>query len=258
MDDAHIFCARDQLESEIESLLKFVSRVYTDVFDFDYSFELSTRPKKFMGDKKDWDFSEKVLEKVLKKSKIKYKVKKGEGAFYGPKIDVHIRDSLGRNWQLATIQLDMNMPKRFDIVYTGKDNKNYRPLVIHRAIFGSLERFVGVLLEHTNGRLPTWLSPIQVRVLSFTDRQAKYAGELVKKLEKQIPDLRIDTDFRSTTIPSKVKDAELMRISYIIVVGDKEQKSKTMAVRTGGGKVKFGVKPDVFIKNLQKEINDKA
>jgi len=155
-DDAHIFCTKEQIGKEIENMIEMIKTIYKDTFGFKYSFELSTRPKKFMGEKKDWDDSEKILESVLKKSKVKYKINKGDGAFYGPKIDLHIKDSLDREWQCSTIQLDMQMPKRFQLVYTGEDNKEHTPFVIHRAILGSFERFIGVLIEHLSGNLPLW------------------------------------------------------------------------------------------------------
>jgi threonyl-tRNA synthetase len=257
MDDAHIFCTREQIESEIESLFKLVKIIYKKTFKFEYNVELSTRPKKFMGEKKDWEFSEKALEKALKKSKIKYKLNKGEGAFYGPKIDVIIKDSLERKWQVATIQLDMQMPQRFGLTFTDKSNNEKTPMVIHRAIFGSLERFVGILLEHTRGRLPTWLAPVQVRVLSFTDRNSKYGKKVIKELREGISDLRIDSDFRATTLPSKVKDAELMKVPYIIVVGDKEEKGKKVALRIRGNKKIKSMKVKEFVKSLKKEISER-
>src|SRR3989338_5489998 len=163
-DDTHIFCTLDQLESEISGILDLIKVIYTDTFKFKkIEVKLSTRPDKFMGDKSDWDKAEEALEKVLKKAKMKYEIKKGEGAFYGPKIDFDIEDSLNRKWQCSTIQLDMQLPKRFELEYTGEDNKKHTPLVIHRAVFGSLERFIGILLEHLNGNLPVWLSPVQCR-----------------------------------------------------------------------------------------------
>ena len=257
MDDAHIFCSKEQIESEISNLFKIVKIIYKDTFNFPYTVELSTRPNKFMGDKKEWDFAEEALSNALKKSKIKYKVNKGDGAFYGPKIDVHIKDSLDRSWQVATIQLDMQMPQRFELKYTDKDNKEKTPMVIHRAIFGSLERFIGILLEHTRGRLPTWLAPIQVRILSFTDRNLKYGKKVIKELKEDTPELRIDADFRATTLQSKVKDAELMKIPYIIVVGDKEEKTKRVALRIRGDKKIKSLKIDKFAKNLKEEIEGK-
>lgn len=254
-DDAHIFCTKDQIESEIIDLLDIVKTVYK-IFDFEYSFEFSTRPERYMGDIKDWDHVEKILEKILKKSKVKFKINKGEGTFYGPKIDIHIKDSLGREWQCATIQLDMQMPRRFELTYVGEDNKEHTPFVIHRTIIGTLERFIGVLLEHTNGNLPLWLSPRQVRVINFTDRNTKAAEKFVSYLKEQIPDIRIETDFESDTVQSKIRNAELLKTNYTIVIGDKEEKSKTLAVRPRGGKPKFGVKKEKFIEDLKKELGE--
>ncbi len=256
-DDAHIFCTKEQIQSEIEDLLKIIKIIYKDAFNFEYSFELSTRPDKFMGDAKEWDYAEKILEEALKKSKVKYKVNKNDGAFYGPKIDLHIKDSLGRNWQCSTIQLDMQMPKRFELTYTGEDGKSYTPFVIHRTILGSIERFIGVLLEHLNGFLPLWLSPIQARIINFTDRNIKSAEKTLRELKEEIPNLRIDSDFRNTTVSDKIRDASLQKIPYVIVIGDKEEKSKTLAVRTRDGKVKYGVKVKDFIEELKDLIEKK-
>ncbi len=255
-DDAHIYCTDAQLESEIKGVMDLVDVLYSP-FGFKYKVEFSTRPEKRIGSGTMWNKAEKALKNVLDKAKIKYKVNKGDGAFYGPKIDFNLEDSLGRIWQCGTIQVDFSMPERFDLEYTDKDNNKKRPIMVHRALYGSLERFIGILLEHTNGRLPTWLAPIQVRVISFTDRQKKYADKIAKQMQKEMPDLRIETDLRQTTVSSKVKDAELNRIPYIIVVGDKEEKAKTMAVRTQGSKIKFGVKLDSFIKSLKKEIQER-
>lgn len=252
-DDAHIFCTEKQLEGEIFRIMDLIDFVYSK-FRFNYRIELSTRPEKRIGDDKIWDKAEKALKKVLDKKKVKYKINKGEGAFYGPKIDFHLKDSLGREWQCATIQLDFSMPERFELEYRDKDNKRKRPVMLHRVIYGALERFIGILLEHTNGRLPTWLSPIQVRVLSFTDRNLKYAEKVIKQLKEKIPDLRIDSDFNQTTVSSKVKSAEVMRIPYIIVIGDKEEKEKTLAVRIRGDKKIKSFRIEEFIKKLKKEI----
>jgi len=251
-DDAHIFCTEEQLEEEVIAIIDLIDFFYKKFkIDFDH-IELSTRPEKRIGSDKDWDKAEKLLESVLKKKKMKYKINKGDGAFYGPKIDFHVKDSLGRTWQLSTIQLDFSMPERFELEYIDKDNTRKRPVMLHRVIYGALERFIGVYLEHTNGRLPTWLAPIQVRVLSFTNRSDKYARQVIKKLS-EIEGLRIDSDLRDVPIPGKVKDAELMRISYIVVVGDKEEKEKTIAVRRGG-KIK-AFKIDGFVKQIKEEID---
>lgn len=254
-DDAHIYCSEEQLESEIKGIINLVDKFYKK-FKLPYHLELSTRPEKRIGEDKLWDKAEKVLETVLKKAKIKYKLNKGEGAFYGPKIDFHIRDSLDRTWQCGTIQLDFAMPERFNLTYMDKDNREKRPVMLHRTIYGSLERFIAILLEHTNGNLPTWLSPIQVRVINFTDRNTKSCTDFIKKIGKEIPNIRLDTDFRSITVNNKIRDAEIQRISYIIVIGDKEQKSKTIAVRKNG-KVKLKVKIDKFIKDIKQEIEER-
>ncbi len=256
-DDAHIFCTEKQLEDEVVRIMELVDKFYK-MFKLPYHVELSTRPEKRIGSDKMWDKAEKSLEKVLKREKVKYKVNKGDGAFYGPKIDYHIKDSLGRTWQLATIQLDFSMPERFQLEYTDKDNKRKKPIMLHRVIYGAVERFIGILLEHTNGRLPVWLAPIQVRVLSFTDRNKKYAEKVIKKLGEEVPGLRLDADFRSTTINQKVKEAELMRIPWTITVGDKEEKSKEVAVREKGKKKIKKMKVGKFISDLKKEIEEKG
>lgn len=252
-DDAHIFCTESQLEGEIKRLIDLMKRVY-DKFGFEYKIELSTRPKKRIGSDKIWDKAEKELENVLKKNKLKYKLNEGEGAFYGPKIDFHVKDSLNRTWQLGTIQLDFSMPERFELEYTDRDNKKKCPVMIHRTIFGSLERFIGILLEHTNGRLPLWLSPIQVRILSLTEKNVSHSKKIIKQLVEKIPNLRIDADFRNITVQGKVKDSEIMRIPYIIVIGNKEEKEETLAVREKGSKKIKSIKIDDFAKQLKEEI----
>src|SRR3990167_8599138 len=253
-DDAHIFCTREQIEQEINSILEIIKIIYKDTFGFSYRMELSTRPDKFMGEKKDWDISERSLESVLKNKKINYKVNKGDGAFYGPKIDLHVKDSLGREWQCSTIQLDMQMPSRFGVVYTDKNNKIQTPIVIHRAVFGSLERFIGILLEHLNGNLPVWLSPVQMRAMSFTDRNRKAVEKFVGEIKEEIPGLRIDADLESSQVSEKVRNAEIQKIPYIIVIGDKEEEANTLAVRERGQKVKFGVKTSEFVKDVREKI----
>ncbi|PIN90227.1 threonine--tRNA ligase [Candidatus Pacearchaeota archaeon CG10_big_fil_rev_8_21_14_0_10_34_76] len=255
-DDAHIFCTKEQIGDEIAHMLEMIKTVYKDTFGFNYSFELSTRPEKFMGEKKDWDSAEKVLEDVLKKSKAKFKINKGDGAFYGPKIDIHIKDSLGREWQCATIQLDMQMPKRFELSYIGADGKEHTPFVIHRTILGSLERFIGVLLEHLNGVLPLWLSPRQIKVISFTDRNQKACENFVAELKKEIPGIRVKEDYESETVQAKIRNAELMKTNYVVVIGDKEESSKTISVRPHGEKPKFNVNVSNFIEDLKKELSE--
>jgi threonyl-tRNA synthetase len=257
-DDAHIFCANSkQVKEEVSKVINLINYFYKKFgLEFDHV-ELSTRPEKRIGSEKDWDMAEKILEEILKESKMTYKINKGDGAFYGPKIDFHVKDSLGRTWQLSTVQLDFALPERFELEYTDKDNKKKRPIMLHRVIYGSLERFIGILLEHTNGRLSTWLSPIQVRVLSFTDRNENYGKEIIEELKKNIPELRIEEDFSQRTIQSKVKDAELMKVPYIIVVGDKEEENKEIAVRIKGDKKIEKMNVEKFIKKVNEEIKER-
>ncbi len=256
-DDAHIFCTEKQMEEELIGVIELVDFIYKK-FNLTYRMELSTRPEKRIGSDKIWDKAEKVLEKVLKKKKANFKINKGDGAFYGPKIDFHIKDSLGREWQCATLQLDFSMPERFQLKYTDKDNKKKRPIMLHRTVFGSLERFVGILIEHYKGRLPTWLAPIQVRVLSFTDKNEKYAKDVIQKLGETVSNLRIDADFTQRTVQSKVKDAEIMRVPYIIVVGGKEEKDKSLAVRIKGNKKIESMQIDDFVEKVRKEIEERS
>lgn len=254
-DDAHIFCREDQVEDELKNVIDLILHMYS-VFGFDdVHIELSTRPANSMGSDEIWESAESTLKKVLEDRKIKYKLNPGDGAFYGPKIDFHIKDSLGRNWQCGTLQLDFQMPERFDLKYKGKDNKDHRPVMLHRVAYGSLERFLGILIEHYAGSFPAWLSPVQVRILSFTDRNIKAAEEIVKRLREE--NIRVDSDFNSETVEYKVRNAEMQKIPVIITIGDKEEKNKTLAVRRRDGKVKFGVKLEDFIKEIKKEIEDK-
>lgn len=255
-DDAHIFCTEKQLEQEIVGVIKLFKLVL-DKFGFKYRFTLSTRSKekkdKYLGNDKIWNLAEGAIKKAAKKLKIKFDESSGEAKFYGPSFDVQIKDSLGREWQCSTIQLDMQLPERFELEYTDKDNKRKRPIMLHRVVYGAIERFIGVLLEHTKGRLPTWLAPVQVKVINFTDRNVKSCEKFVKELEKE--NIRIEKDFRQIPLPGKIRDAEIMRIPYIIVVGDKEEKKKTLAVRIRGSKKIKEMKAEGFIKKIKKEID---
>ena len=254
MDDAHIFAREDQIQEEISKVLELVDKFYS-TFNFKPNFFLATMPDKALGDKKIWDLAEKGLEDALKNNKLKYEIKEKDGAFYGPKIDIHIKDALNRDWQLATIQLDFQMPERFDLSYEGKDGKKHRPVMIHRAIFGSFERFIGMLVEHFAGKFPLWLSPIQIIIMNVNEANLKFANEVYDRLKEN--NIRAELDDRNESIPKKVRDAQLRKIPYSLTIGDKELKNKTLAVRTLDGKVKFNVKADEFIKNILKEINDK-
>jgi threonyl-tRNA synthetase len=256
-DDAHIFCTEEQMEDEIGEIMSLIDKFYKKFnIELDHV-ELSTRPEKRIGEDKIWDKAENTLENVLKKKKMKYKINKGDGAFYGPKIDFHIKDSLGRTWQTATIQLDFAMPERFELEYTDTNNQAKRPVMLHRVIYGSVERFMGILLEHTNGHLPTWLAPIQVRVINFTDRNNRACEKVIEKLKEEIPSLRIDNDFSSSPLSGKIRDAEMMKVPYIIVIGDKEEKEKKIAVRRRGDKKIASESIEMFIKALDEEIKER-
>ncbi len=253
-DDAHIFCNEDQVENEIDKIIGLIDKFYKKFnLQFDHV-ELSTRPEKRMGNEKVWDLAEKALENVLKKKKMSYKINPGEGVFYGPKIDFHVKDSLGRTWQCSTIQLDFQMPERFELKYIDKDNKEKQPIVIHRVIYGSIERFIGILLEHLNGNLPLWLSPVQIRVINFTDRNTKACEKTIKELKEAILNIRIDSDFASVPLSGKIRDAEMQKINYIIVIGDKEEKAKKIAVRQRGSNKISQESIEKFIKQIQQEI----
>jgi len=254
-DDAHIFCTEAQLEDELVGVIKMVDEFYKKFnLEFDHV-ELSTRPEKRIGSDEIWDKAENALENVLKKREIKYQLNEGDGAFYGPKIDFHAKDSQGRTFQLSTIQLDFSTPERFDLSYTDENDEKQRPIMLHRVVYGSIERFLGVLLEATNGRLPTWLSPIQARMINFTDRNTEKAKEVIEKIQKEIPEVRIEEDFSANTVQSKVRNAELMRVPYVLVIGDKEEKAGEIAVRKKG-KVE-NVKVDDFISELKEEIRER-
>jgi len=254
-DDAHIFVEPEKIKGEIKNVIEFVKFIYEKVFGFEFHVELSTKPKDSMGDPKLWDSAEKDLAEALIESGMKYKLNPGDGAFYGPKIDFHIKDALGRTWQCATIQLDFQMPERFELEYVGPDNKMHMPVMIHRAILGSLERFIGILIEHYTGAFPLWLSPVQVRIITVSDKQIDFAKNISEKLLEA--GLRAETDFSNATVEYKIRDSQLQKIPYTITIGDKEVEKKTLAVRGRDGKVKFGVSAEDFVEQMEKEIEEK-
>lgn len=253
-DDAHIYCTEEQAQEEVVNVIKLIEEMYK-AFGLTYDLELSTRPEKSIGTTKMWNFAEATLEKALKKLKKPFKLNPGDGAFYGPKIDFHAKDSLGRTWQCGTIQLDFAMPEKFDLEYDAKDGKKHRPVMIHRTVYGSLERFLGILIEHYAGKFPLWLSPVQVKILPMTDRSNKFSEELKETLEKN--NIRVEIDPRSESMSKKVRDAQKEKVNYMVTIGDKEIQSKNLAIRTREGKVSFNVSIDKFIKDLQKEVLDK-
>jgi len=254
-DDAHIYCRPDQIEDEIKKLIDLAKKIYKQ-FNLPLTFKLATRPDKFMGDPLLWDKAEASLEKALKDSKLKYEVKPKDGAFYGPKIDVHINDALSRDWQVATIQLDFQMPERFKLEYTDKDGSAKRPVMIHRAIFGAFERFIGILIEHYAGAFPLWLSPVQTIVLPINDEVKKYAAQISEGMKKA--GVRVETDSRNLTIGKKIREATMQKIPYQIIIGEKEAKSEKIAVRTREGKDLGQMKLDVFLKKILQEIKNKS
>ncbi|MBD3310561.1 threonine--tRNA ligase [Candidatus Woesearchaeota archaeon] len=254
-DDAHVFCTEDQIEEQIIELIDLVDEVYK-TFGFEYHVELSTKPEKAMGSQALWDKAESTLKKALDRKRMKYQINEGDGAFYGPKIDYHLKDTIGRTWQCGTIQLDFSMPEKFDLTYEGSDNRKHRPVMLHRAIYGSVERFLGILIEHYAGKFPAWLSPVQARILTVADRFNGYAEKLADDMKKQ--GLRVETDFRAESVPKKVREAQLSKVNYILVVGEKEQKAGTVNVRTRDNEVLGEKKTDDFVKDLLKEVEEKA
>ena len=255
-DDSHIFVTENQLEKEIENVVELIGKFYK-TFGFDYRVELSTKPDDSMGSPEVWKKSEDALENALKKKKIKYKINPKDGAFYGPKIDFHIKDSLGRTWQCGTCQVDFMMPERFCANYTGQDGKDYKPVIIHRVIYGSIERFLGILVEHYKGSFPLWLSPIQVMVLPISEKNNKTSEKILEKLKQK--EIRCDIDKRKNTIEYKIRQAEIQKINYMLVIGDKEEKNNTLAIRTRGkNKIDYGVDLEKFIENIKNEIKDKV
>jgi threonyl-tRNA synthetase len=230
-DDAHIFCTPDQIEDEIFACLDYASYLY-DLFGMEARFELSTRPEKKLGTDEEWDFTESALRKALDRRGIDYLVHEGDGAFYGPKIDLHMTDVLGRSWQMGTIQLDSQMPARFELTYMGADNQEHTPYVIHRALLGSLERFIGILIEHYGGEFPFWLAPVQVLVLPVGADHREAAGELAAKVREA--GHRVEVDERDDTVGKRIREAELEKIPYVIVYGDRES-DDSLAIRERHG-----------------------
>lgn len=254
-DDAHIFCTEEQIKDEIIKIINLVDRIYK-VFKLEYNLELSTKPKKHIGTAETWKTAEDSLRAALKEMGVKYKINAGDGAFYGPKIDFHVQDSLGRTWQCATIQLDFAMPEKFDLTYEGKDGKKHRPVMIHRTVLGAIERFIAVILEHYGGKLPLWISPMQVRILTITERNVNFAKEVKAELEAN--GIRVEIDDRPETISKKVRDAQVRKVNYMVTIGDKETDNRTLAIRTLDGKVTHDVKIYSFVNDLLNEIHTYA
>ena len=254
-DDAHIFMTPDQVESEILGVMALIDSFYK-VFGFEYSLELSTRPADSMGTDEQWEMATNALIHALKKNGKPYEINEGDGAFYGPKIDFHLRDSLGRTWQCGTIQLDFQMPERFDLTYTGEDGEKHRPVMVHRVIFGSIERFIAILTEHYAGAFPMWLAPVQAKVLPISDAARDYAQKVTEQL--QASGIRVEIDTRNEKIGYKIREAQLQKIPYMLVVGEKEQQSGTVSVRGRKAGDLGSMTPEAFLARAEEEVASKA
>ncbi|WP_026477061.1 threonine--tRNA ligase [Alkaliphilus transvaalensis] len=254
-DDAHIFMLPEQIKDEIIGVIDFVDHVYK-IFGFKYHIELSTRPEDSMGTDEEWEMAINALKEALEARELPYKINEGDGAFYGPKIDFKLEDCIGRTWQCGTIQLDFQMPQRFDLSYVGADGEKHRPIMIHRVIYGSMERFIGVLIEHFAGKFPTWLSPVQVKVLPITERHLDYAKKLKSKMAAQ--GIRVEVDGRNEKIGYKIREAQLSRVPYMLVLGDKEIEAESVAVRSRDKGELGVVTTDQFIEDILKEIESKT
>lgn len=254
-DDAHIFMTPDQITDEIKGVVRMINEVYT-LFGFKYHVELSTRPDNSMGSDEDWNNATDALRHALDELNIKYVVNEGDGAFYGPKIDFHLEDSIGRTWQCGTIQLDFQLPQRFEMEYVGEDGQKHRPIMVHRVIFGSIERFIGILIEHYAGKFPVWLSPVQVKILPITDRQGEYAKRLYEEMKAQ--GIRAEVDTRNEKIGYKIREAQMERVPYMLVVGEKEAQDHLVAVRRRDKGDVGAVAVGEFIETIRREIAEKT
>ena len=250
-DDAHIFMLPDQIKSEIKGVVELIDKVYSK-FGFKYHVELSTRPEDSMGSDEEWNLAEDSLKGALEELNLDFIVNEGDGAFYGPKIDFHLEDSIGRTWQCGTIQLDFQLPQRFELEYVGSDGEKHRPIVIHRVIFGSIERFIGILIEHFAGKFPTWLAPVQVKVLPISDKFNDYSEQIKNELEKN--GIRVEMDYRNEKIGYKIRESRNERVPYIVVVGEKEENEKKISLRSR----KNGDEGSLELKELIDRINDEV
>ena len=254
-DDAHIFCTPDQLMDEIFGVINLIDSVYK-VFGFEYDLELSTRPEDSMGSDEDWEAATNALRQALDSLDRPYKINEGDGAFYGPKIDFHLHDCIGRTWQCGTIQVDFQMPERFDITYMGADGEKHRPIMLHRVAFGSIERFIGILIEQFAGAFPLWMAPVQVEVIPVSERHLEYAAKVRDQM--RAAGLRCELDTRNEKMGYKIREAQMMKIPYMLVVGDKEIENNTVAVRSRAGGDLGVMEPDAFLAKAKEEIDTKA
>ena len=253
-DDAHIFIRDDQITDEVTRIAKLFDEVY-NLFGFKYTIELSTRPENSMGSDEDWEKAENGLRTALEANNLEYIINEGDGAFYGPKIDFHLSDAIGRTWQCGTIQLDFQLPQRFELEYTGTDGLPHRPIMIHRVVFGSVERFIGILIEHFAGKFPLWLSPVQAKILPVSDKYLDYA----KKVQDELTagGIRVEVDDRSEKLGWKIREAQKSKVPYMIIVGEKDEADGTVSVRTRNGEDEGALDPKAFLARLQQEVADK-
>ncbi len=254
-DDAHIFMLPEQITDEIKGVVRLTDKIYKQ-FGFTYKVELSTRPKDSMGTEEEWNAATNALRAALDDLGLEYEINEGDGAFYGPKIDFHLKDSIGRTWQCGTIQLDFQMPQRFELEYVGEDGAKHRPIMIHRAIYGSMERFIGILIEHYAGKFPVWLAPVQVKVLPITDRTHDYANKVAEMLRAK--GVRVELDERNEKIGYKIREAKLEKVPYVIVVGDAEERDGTVNVNKRGVEEKFSMKAEEFADLVCREDREKV
>ena len=250
-DDAHIYMIPEQIKDEIIGVIDLIDYFYS-IFGFKYYVELSTRPENSMGSEEQWELATNALKEALEAKGMEFKINEGDGAFYGPKIDFHLEDSIGRTWQCGTIQLDFQMPERFDLTYIGSDGEKHRPVMIHRVVFGSIERFIGILTEHYAGAFPIWLAPVQVKILPVLEKHIEYAYEIAKKLEES--GIRVEIDLRNEKIGYKVREAQLEKVQYMLVVGDKEMEDNAVAVRSRKDDDQGAIQVDEFVNRIIKEV----
>ena len=243
------------MKDEIKGVVKLFDEVYS-LFGLKYEIELSTMPDDHMGDEKDWEFAQNTLKEAITEMGKSYVINEGDGAFYGPKLDFHLEDSLGRTWQCGTIQLDMQLPERFELEYVGADGEKHRPVMIHRVVFGSIERFIGVITEHYAGAFPTWLAPVQVKLMPITDRSKEYAEEIYQKLFDA--GIRVESDYRNEKIGYKIREAQLQKIPYMLVIGDKEAEAGLVSVRTRSGGDEGTMTIKDFMEKISEEIKTRA
>ncbi len=254
-DDAHIFMTWDQMKDEIKNVVRLFDEVYS-TFGLKYEIELSTMPEDHIGEVETWDRATETLKEAITEFGKEYVINEGDGAFYGPKLDFHIADCLGRTWQCGTIQLDMQLPERFELEYTGADGAKHRPVMIHRVVFGSIERFIGVITEHFAGAFPTWLAPVQVKLMAMTDRTHDAVNDLADKLNAA--GIRVETDLRNEKIGFKIREAQMQKIPYMLIIGDKEVENGVVAVRSRKAGDLGTMTLDAFIERINEEVRTKA